>query len=553
MPEVLGKKPQTKNEGSEQQGSSQNPQSETSIKSRVFISPQTSLSENPIARITLARESKDIKTLSEFLCSSNIEERKKAEDSLLLLLDSANEEEFVSTIRALLENGNFETGVRLILRLNMKEEDHSKTLLDLIRESAKAFRTLASAMLEILNNESNPRILSFVGRIIMNSEEMQDIIEKQKLPLGLVHQVPVYTFHNIISEDEAAEYIADQMLRHGEQFNGISKYLSERGIHFTGNADDDFTMRMREFLIDPEFRKFLPNSYVLESEFEAFLRSRIESGCIFMTIKELREYEKEELDAGNGVCITFDDGYVSQLKAKEIMEKLEKELNVSITATFFVVGSSVFASSNGETKDGEHPKMTFQDLKTLQEDGYEIGCHTWDFHGNMRSSPYVIEMKKNEREKAIVEDLLKFYIAGIANGLDPLKVLTFSYPWGRASRDTQEILVGDGKAPSPLFMAISDFANNPEELRSFITGNFIQGTINSFESIQAGFERIRDGGSEAFQFFCMGYTEKPRAWFDQMAHEEPFLPYIRCEAYSFMNLEGAFQKLVEKQALYAKR
>ena len=96
----------------------------------------------------------------------------------------------------------------------------------------------------------------------------------------------------------------------------------------------------------------------------------------------------------------FDDGYSSQLNASEILKKN------NLTATFFCISDSV----------GENTYMDWDELKNLQENGFEIGSHT-------KTHKPMIFLSKKRHEQEIVESKQEFEKNNITTKV-------FAYPYG---------------------------------------------------------------------------------------------------------------------------
>ena len=70
------------------------------------------------------------------------------------------------------------------------------------------------------------------------------------------------------------------------------------------------------------------------------------------------------------ICVTFDDGYASQISAAQILSDL------GFTATFFVIGHSATTSGNARNYWESRPCLRWKEIRELREAGFEIGAHS---------------------------------------------------------------------------------------------------------------------------------------------------------------------------------
>jgi peptidoglycan/xylan/chitin deacetylase (PgdA/CDA1 family) len=123
------------------------------------------------------------------------------------------------------------------------------------------------------------------------------------------------------------------------------------------------------------------------------------------------------------VVITFDDGYRDNFtEARPALKEAE------LTATFFVstgfIGTrrefdhDVRAYKRGDIASADFPKLTWDDLRLMQAEGFEIGSHTI-YHTNMGSA-----------EPATIEYEVRESLAMLNRELGD-KPRAFSFPWGK--------------------------------------------------------------------------------------------------------------------------
>lgn len=123
------------------------------------------------------------------------------------------------------------------------------------------------------------------------------------------------------------------------------------------------------------------------------------------------------------VVITFDDGY-----RDNFTQALPVLKDAGITATFFVATGfietkrefphDVRALERGDIAALNFPKLTWDDLRTMEAEGFEIGSHTVN-HTNMGSA-----------DKATIESEVEDSLAALNRELGE-KPRAFSFPWGK--------------------------------------------------------------------------------------------------------------------------
>jgi peptidoglycan/xylan/chitin deacetylase (PgdA/CDA1 family) len=123
------------------------------------------------------------------------------------------------------------------------------------------------------------------------------------------------------------------------------------------------------------------------------------------------------------VVITFDDGY-----RDNFTEAVPALKEAGLTATFFVATGFIeterefphdlSALDRGDINTLNFPKLTWDDLRLMEADGFEIGSHTVN-HTNMGSA-----------DKATIEREIEDSLAALNRELGK-KPRAFSFPWGK--------------------------------------------------------------------------------------------------------------------------
>ena len=152
----------------------------------------------------------------------------------------------------------------------------------------------------------------------------------------------------------------------------------------------------------------------------AYLKSKYE--CISFTELCARLSTSRPLRK-RAVVITFDDGY------RDNFTEAVPALKVAgMTATFFVAtgfieterdfAHDLRALDRGDIATAHFPKLTWDDLRLMEAEGFEIGSHTIH-HTNMGSA-----------EKPTIEYEVKESLARLNRELGE-KPRAFSFPWGK--------------------------------------------------------------------------------------------------------------------------
>jgi peptidoglycan/xylan/chitin deacetylase (PgdA/CDA1 family) len=147
------------------------------------------------------------------------------------------------------------------------------------------------------------------------------------------------------------------------------------------------------------------------------------------------------------VVITFDDGY-----RDNFTEAVPALKEAGVTATFFVATGFIEkqrefphdlrALERGDIKALNFPKLTWDDLRAMETDGFEIGSHTIN-HTNMGSA----DKKTIKRE---VEDSLMMLNHELGE-----KPRAFSFPWGKP-QDMSEYAIEIAKGAN-YYSAVSAY------------------------------------------------------------------------------------------------
>ncbi len=121
---------------------------------------------------------------------------------------------------------------------------------------------------------------------------------------------------------------------------------------------------------------------------------------------------KTKLQDEKNVCITFDDGFESNLFAADLL--LENKLN----AIFFITTSFV----------GKNEYLDWNQIKEISNSGFEIGSHSHT-HCNLRT----LTKQKVFDELSISKDILQNKLG--------IEIKSFSYPYGK--KNTYDEIVID--------------------------------------------------------------------------------------------------------------
>lgn len=156
-----------------------------------------------------------------------------------------------------------------------------------------------------------------------------------------------------------------------------------------------------------------PNSlYVPEDKFRTQMDYLYKSGYHTVTVSQALELLASGKIPAKTIVLTFDDGYVScYTKAWPIMKEF------GFTGTFYVVSSF----------SDRYNYLTWEQLRTMQEAGLEIGSHS-QHHPSLKTSSASIQSEEILGSKKILEEKL-----GV-----PIKA--FCYPIGAYNDNTLKLV-----------------------------------------------------------------------------------------------------------------
>lgn len=164
-------------------------------------------------------------------------------------------------------------------------------------------------------------------------------------------------FGEIVTTENVEKHV-DKMFEITNDTNGYTKEVPIIMYHhITEDADATAT-------ISPEL-------------FEEHIKSLSENGYTGILFSELIDYVEKGIELpDNPICITFDDGYLSNY---EIAFPILKKYNMK--ATIFVIGSSVGKSNYKDTNYEIIPHFDYEQAKIMQDSGIiDIQSHTYDMH-----------------------------------------------------------------------------------------------------------------------------------------------------------------------------
>ncbi len=141
----------------------------------------------------------------------------------------------------------------------------------------------------------------------------------------------------------------------------------------------------------------------------------------FISLKELSAHLiKKTLPYKPSVVLTFDDGYKSVLKVKNIVKSL------NIRPTLFLLSNPEEANRKELKTDEDF--LSIADIELLVQDGWEIGSHSRT-HSNLRS------LTKTQISREVIES---------KNSLEHVlgsDISYFSYPRGRYNKDSVDAVI----------------------------------------------------------------------------------------------------------------
>jgi len=177
---------------------------------------------------------------------------------------------------------------------------------------------------------------------------------------------------------------------------------------------------------------------VTPKSFKNQIRFLREDGFRFITTSELTNFDPDEKIA----AITFDDAYESVYEYAFPILKEEK-----VPATIFVITDYVGLLNSWDLNVGnlQFPHTTWEQLRILHDEGWEIGSHTKS-HRDLRS------LNDND-----LKDELKGSKEMIESKLE-LSVESLSFPFGRAnSREVEAAIEAEYKSGAIFYPIFNQF------------------------------------------------------------------------------------------------
>lgn len=166
-------------------------------------------------------------------------------------------------------------------------------------------------------------------------------------------------------------------------------------------------------------------------DFENQMKLLIERGYTAVTMNEATEIITGKIiGPSKPVAITFDDGFSDQLKALEILRKL------NLKSTFYIIiGSRNSGWCLGVEKKANNcgdAYMNWDEIKSIASSGLvEIGSHTVD-HTSLSSQSEKVQRYEIFESKRILEEKLG------------IKINSFAYPYGKYSEITKRLVAEAG-------------------------------------------------------------------------------------------------------------
>lgn len=119
------------------------------------------------------------------------------------------------------------------------------------------------------------------------------------------------------------------------------------------------------------------SSVIKVSNFELHIKTLLENGYNMVTVTDLWNYVYNGIKLPeNPICITFDDGYLSNY---EIAFPILKKYNAK--ATIFIIGNSVGKDKYKDTDSNIIPHFDWLQAKEMVDSKViDIQSHTWDMH-----------------------------------------------------------------------------------------------------------------------------------------------------------------------------
>ena len=162
-----------------------------------------------------------------------------------------------------------------------------------------------------------------------------------------------------------------------ENVEGFLQRIFADGAENGGNAEPSNDVDVPVLMYHHLAERPNESTIVTPETFEHQLQVISDAGYHTVTVQDLIRYvySGEELPE-NPVCITFDDGYLSNY---EIAYPLLKKYGMK--ATIFVIGSSVGCSEYKESGRKIKPHFSWAQAAEMMDSGLiDIQSHTWDMH-----------------------------------------------------------------------------------------------------------------------------------------------------------------------------
>jgi peptidoglycan/xylan/chitin deacetylase (PgdA/CDA1 family) len=166
-------------------------------------------------------------------------------------------------------------------------------------------------------------------------------------------------------------------------------------------------------------------------DFESQMKLLVDKGYTTVTMSEATEIITGRIKGPDKpVAISFDDGFSDQLKAMEILKKL------NLKSTFYIIVGSKNSGwcIGAEKKAGNcgDAYMNWNDIKFIKSTGLvEIGSHTMD-HSSLSSQNENVQRYEIFESKRIIEEKLG------------VKINSFAYPYGKYNDLTRRLVYEAG-------------------------------------------------------------------------------------------------------------
>lgn len=178
--------------------------------------------------------------------------------------------------------------------------------------------------------------------------------------------------------------------------------------------------------------------------FEEHMQTIVDNGYTPILFDDMIDfvYKKYSRLPEKSVCITFDDGYLSNYEiAYPLLEKYNLKANISI------IGHAIGENQYKDTGYPMIPHFTLEQAKEMQDSGIiQIENHTYDMHQEawLESGEYIRENAvklSNETEENYITALQNDYntMKNIFNDYLKKDPLVFTYPHGKCTELSENI------------------------------------------------------------------------------------------------------------------